>query len=288
MQHTTTKTTTLKFIVGWQDSGRRYPDRRSAKKKKKIPPPPSPTNTIFTLPPGTKPDLDRLLALFNLLFFALLNPLLSPIRTLNRKMWELFLAKVPLAIQKRNRILNWIYPGPSLDFIADVPSIKPEDQECFSGYKAIAVLKEFLDHYFMGKFLGPFPAWVKSINGNPIRLITTFIIQKQDTTLVRPKNRVLINCSEKLPAWRSFQPSPTDPDFQFWRKSKVVRTFNDALIKFSCNFTSAREIIKGLFSCKLIWKADMWKGFRTVVRNLASFSDTGMLIKVIHPITMEV
>ena len=83
---------------------------------------------------------------------------------MSRVVWEVFLDKVPMPDSHKNRILNWIYPGPSLDFVTHVPSINPDSQVCFSGRRAASVLKEFLDHYFMGKFLGPFPAWVKTLN----------------------------------------------------------------------------------------------------------------------------
>lgn len=231
--------------------------------------------------------LDRLLALFALFHYALLHPLLTPVRTLNRFVWEHFLSKLPLPDVEKNRVLNWIYPGPSLDFVTDFPSINPDDQRCFMGGDAVSVLKEFLDHVYMGKFLGPFPRWVKTLNGLPIRLITTFIIGKKDSTVASPKNRVLINCSEKHKNFESFQPPPGDPTFALWCKSKVIKTFNEALIRFSCNYTKTKDIIKGLYSCKLIWKADLWKGFRIFCRNKSSWADTGVLLRVVHPITKE-
>lgn len=184
-------------------------------------------------------------------------------------------------------MLNWIYPGPSLDFVTDFPSINPDRQRCFSGGDAVSVLKEFLDHVFMGKFLGPFPRWVKTLCGLPIRLITTFIIGKSDSTVTLQKNRVLINCSEEHKDFKSFQPHPDDPTFAFWCGKKAVKTFNEALIKFSCSFTKTKTIIKGLYTCKLIWKADLWKGFRVFVRAKASWADTGVLLRVFHPVTKE-
>ena len=134
---------------------------------------------------GSNSTLSRLLALFNILYFALINPLVTPVRTMSRAVWENFLSRMPMPNMERNRILNWIYPGPSLDFITEVPSIDPKDQRCFENEKAVSVLKEFLDHYLMGKFLGPFPPWVKTLNNIPIRLISTFTLKKQDSTTAR-------------------------------------------------------------------------------------------------------
>ena len=54
-------------------------------------------------------------------------------------------------------ILDLIHPGPKLNTTIEFPGIDRKDQEIYEGAKAVAILKEFLDHYYMKKFLGPFP-----------------------------------------------------------------------------------------------------------------------------------
>ena len=97
----------------------------------------------------------RLLHLFHQLHHALLKPVLSPRRTLRRDLFEDLLNDVP-GIDSRY-ILDLIEPGPKLKTTIDFPGIDRNDQEIYEGAKAVAILKEFLDHYYMKKFLGPFP-----------------------------------------------------------------------------------------------------------------------------------
>lgn len=79
----------------------------------------------------------------------------SPKRTLRRDLFEQLLEGVP-GIDK-DYILKMIYPGPDIQTLVDFPGIDRFDQKIFEMHEATAVLKEFLDLYFMGKFIGPFP-----------------------------------------------------------------------------------------------------------------------------------
>ena len=161
-----------------------------------------------------------------------------------------FLENVPEVDAKR--ILSWVYPGPEFKQIVVTPGINFEDQKIFEKWDAIPVLKEYLDHYFLGKFLGPWPKWVKTIDGQPINIIRTFVIRKADWCIQNPKCRVLINASEEYSNWQDFQPSDSDPDFIKFRNSKPIKSFNDALIKITCSLPGARAVIRKLYVCKLL------------------------------------
>lgn len=78
----------------------------------------------------------------------------------------------------------------------------------------LAVLREFLAHYWLGKFAGPFPKHVKTVNSQIIRFIRTFTIKKYDSSMIKPKDRVLINASEEYVDFQSFQPTPGTPEFE--------------------------------------------------------------------------
>ena len=215
--------------------------------------------------------------------YALLNPIVTPKRTLRRDLFENLLDGVP-GIQK-DYILDLVYPGPGLDTIIDFPGIKCKDQDIFEGAQALAILKEFLEHFYMGKFLGPFPSWVKSFNGLPLSFVRTFVIKKGDYTPENPKFRVLINASEELPHWQSFQPE--DQSYLKFTNNRPIKSLNDAIIAKTCSLPRAKDIIAGLYKCKLIWKLDLAKAFRHLILEINSWRKADMMTRLKHPYTGE-
>ena len=214
------------------------------------------------------------------------DPRHSAVRTFRRDRWEAFLKDVPL--DNKEQVLDWIFPGPKFDLLCEFPGIDPKNQKVFEGSEAVDVLKEFLDNYYLGKFLGPFPGWVKTLDQKALIFIRTFIIKKTDSSAKKPKNRVLLNASEELDYWEHFQPDPRDPDFVRFRNSKPIKTWNDALIKYSCSLPAARSIIEGFYKTKLIFKMDCLKGFRHLVRSKSDWHKSAVSLKVGHPDTGEI
>ena len=112
----------------------------------------------------------------------------------------------------------------------------------------------------MGRFAGPFPPWVETLNGRRINFLPMFTIPKADSTPEVPKNRVLLNAAKEHPF-----PWPTatinkvmswdftnDEDFHTFKQTFFIKTLNDNMVKRDISFTSIKEIIYGLYRTKLL------------------------------------
>ena len=124
-----------------------------------------------------------------------------------------------------------------------------------------------------------------------------FTIPKADSTPEVPKNRVLLNAAAEHP-----QPWPqatitkvldwdltNDAEFHEFKRSFFIKTLNDNMVKREVAFTSIHDIIKGLYRTKLLWKMDLQKGYRVLLRNReTSWHHTGMRIRFRHPLSGKV
>ena len=57
------------------------------------------------------------------------------------------------------QVEDLLYPGPDFPLIRELPVLDTSDTKAFKifeGPEAVSVLKELIDHYLLGKFLGPF------------------------------------------------------------------------------------------------------------------------------------
>ena len=102
-----------------------------------------------------------------------------------------------------------------------------------------------------------------------------FTIPKGDSTPEEPKNRVLLNAAkehpfpwpkatiEKVMSWDF----TNDDDFHVFKKTFFIKTLNDNMVKKDISFTSIKDIIKGLYRTKLLWKMDLQKGYRVMLRD---------------------
>ena len=229
--------------------------------------------------------------MLSIITFLLLNPVTSISRTLHPGRWAEWLEGVegvhPCA-------LEWVYPGPDMHMLHELPPLEEGKIRIFQDGEAVSVLKEMVDHFFMQKFAGPFPESVTHINGDLLQYLPLFCISKADSTPQVPKNRVIINAAYKHP-WSAEQISTllnwdftSDEDFQKFKTSLFMRSLNDNLVGLDVSFSNIKDIIKGLYRFKLLWKMDMVKGYRNLIRNPRSFKYTGMWIKIKHPLTGKV
>ena len=101
---------------------------------------------MFFIFPGTTHWKIRLTALFVVLTYFLMNPILTPGRQLDFAAWKVFLAGVP-GVHKE--ATNWVYPGPDFPLKRELPNLDTSDSSAFKVFEdqeAVTVLKEFIDH----------------------------------------------------------------------------------------------------------------------------------------------
>ena len=53
---------------------------------------------------------------------------------------------------------EYIYPGPQMFMKTTLANLDPTKFRVFKDGEAVSVLKEFVDHFFMKKFAGPWPS----------------------------------------------------------------------------------------------------------------------------------
>ena len=196
------------------------------------------------------------------------------------------------------RALSYVLPGPDWEsYTTDMVPLDEHKFKIFEDGEAVSVLKEFLDHFYMGRFAGPFPAWVKTMNGKKINFLPNFCLPKIDTTLLNPKNRVLLNAAKEHPfPWPTATitkvmswDTTSDAEFREFKESFFIKTLNDNMVKRDVAFTSIKDIILGLYRTKLLWKLDLQKGYRVMLRNReTSWHHTGMMIRFRHPLSQKV
>ena len=229
--------------------------------------------------------------MISIITFLLVNPVVNISRTLHPDRWAAWLEGVegvhPCA-------LEWIYPGPDMELLKDLPPLPEDKIRVFKDGEAVSVLKEMVDHFFMHKFAGPFPEHVTHINGDLLQYLPLFCVGKQDSTPLIPKNRVIINAAYQHP-WSAEQVNEllnwdftSDEDFHKFKNSFLMRSLNDNLVGLEVSFSSISDIIKGLYRSKVLWKLDLVKGYRNLIRNPKSFKYTGMWIKIRHPISGKI
>ena len=70
------------------------------------------------------------------------------------------------------QVEDFLYPGPDFPLIRELPTLDTSDPKAFrtfEGPEAVSVLKEFVDHWLLGKFLGPFAPWIKTLWGKELK-----------------------------------------------------------------------------------------------------------------------
>ena len=56
-------------------------------------------------------------------------------------------------------------------------------------------------------------------------------------------------------------------DFNLFKDSVFIRTLNENMSKRDIHFTRIKDIIRGLYRCRLLFKLDLQKGFRHILRH---------------------
>ena len=163
------------------------------------------------------------------------------------------------------QVKEFLYPGPDFPLIRELPNLDVTDPaafKIFEGPEAVSVLKEFIDHWILGKFLGPYPPWVRTLYGKPIKWVPMFTIPKADSTPSNPKNRVLLNAAYKHPDPWSVEDwnyimnfnfnDAGDAEWATFKNTLLIRTLNECLEDRKVEFNSIKDIIKGLYRVKLL------------------------------------
>ena len=169
-------------------------------------------------------------------------------------------------------LLEWIYPGPGLKLLKQPPPLLGNQVRIFEDGQAVSVLKELVDHWLMRKFAGPFGWQVTHINHRKLQYLPIFCVPKDDGTIEDPKNRVILNAAhvhslsaEELDFLEKLDLS-NDSDFKAFKNTVFLRSLNDNLADMKISFTRIHEIIEGIYKSKLLFKMDLSKGFRNIVR----------------------
>ena len=114
-----------------------------------------------------------------------------------------------------------------MDVLQEMPHLPESEIWVFKEGQTVSVLKEMVDHFFMHKFAGPFPEHVTHINGDLLQNISFFCVGKKDSTILNPKNRVIINAAYEH-SWSADQVNKllnwdftTDKNFETFNNHKT-------------------------------------------------------------------
>ena len=95
-----------------------------------------------------------MLDFFTLLTFFFFFPRITVEDNLVKENWGSFVLPVPGVDP---RVAPIIYEGASLNFKMEITSLDTSTFKIFEGPEALAVLDVMVEHFILGKFLGPFP-----------------------------------------------------------------------------------------------------------------------------------
>ena len=124
------------------------------------------------------------------------NPVAHVPRPLKLARWTKFIKNVPGI---NPEVLKYVYPGPGMEFDINLPQMNTSKYRIFQLGEAVSVLKCLVDHWILQRFAGPFPHWVSHLNGESMEFQPMFCIPKDGSSVVNPKNRVLLNCAATHP-----------------------------------------------------------------------------------------
>ena len=221
------------------------------------------------------------------------NPVVHIPRPLKPAAWKRFLENVPGI---NPEVLQYVYPGPDLEFITQLEIMDVSKFRVFELGEAVAVLKVLVDHWILKRFAGPYPFWVTHLNGERMDYCPMFCVPKPGDSPTTPKKRCIFNAAATHPLPVSKQVMDrvmshdfaNDRDFRNFQNSRFIRTLNQNLIKKEVSFTRVSDIVRGLYRCKLIWKLDLSRGFRHIIRRKRSWRYTCMTIRIRHPVTGDI
>ena len=64
-----------------------------------------------------------------------------------------------------------------------------------------------------------------------------------------------------------------------------IRTMNQNMQAVGIRLDLVQDVIRGLYRCKFLWKLDLHKGYRHLLRASSDWPLTSMFIRVRHPIS---
>ena len=218
------------------------------------------------------------------------NPIVHIPRPLKPENWKAFLKGVPGVDPE---VLHYVFPGPDMEFKRELAPMDTSKFRIFEMGEAVIVLKALVDHWILKRFAGPFPSSVTHINGEKLDFNPMFCVPKEGDSPAFPKKRVIFNAAatHPIPYTRKQMDQvmkhdfENDPRFEDFREGLLVRTLNDNLVKQDVEFTRIKDIVQGLYRSKLLWKLDLSRGFRHIIRMRKSWRFTAMFLRIRHPIT---